>query len=350
MRTVIGLLEGTGEARDTVRELKGMGIRSDQISVLSRDAAIGKEVEGMTLKPIPIAGLGTVAAGGPMLQFLTPATAESNAEAIVSALIRMGVPREESLAYVDGVRSGLTLEAAIVDDENVGRAVEIMRAHTHEVEPVLGSVAAGVEEMEMTIPVVEEELRVGKREVPAGRVRISTHVIEEPVVEEISLRTEQISVERRPATQPIKEPDEALFKERTIEVTATTEEPVVAKQARIVEEVVVRKEAQAHTETVHDTVRKTDVDVRSLPPFEASRYQEHFREIQTRLGASERIVFETYEPAYRFGHELRTEPRYTTEEWPRIEADVRTTWEKRSPGTWDRFKDAIRHAWERAKA
>jgi stress response protein YsnF len=39
------------------------------------------------------------------------------------------------------------------------------------------------------------------------------------------------------------------------------EEAVVSKEARVVEEVVVRKEADQRTETISDTVRKTEVDV-----------------------------------------------------------------------------------------
>ena len=51
------------------------------------------------------------------------------------------------------------------------------------------------------------------------------------------------------------------FQERTIEVEERGEEAVVSKEARVVEEVVVRKEAEQRTETISDTVRKTEVDV-----------------------------------------------------------------------------------------
>ncbi|MDP8929197.1 MAG: YsnF/AvaK domain-containing protein [Actinomycetota bacterium] len=53
---------------------------------------------------------------------------------------------------------------------------------------------------------------------------------------------------------------EDAFRERTIEVSETDEEAVVEKEARIVEEVVVSKDAVEHEETVRDTVRRTDVD------------------------------------------------------------------------------------------
>jgi stress response protein YsnF len=53
----------------------------------------------------------------------------------------------------------------------------------------------------------------------------------------------------------------AAFQERTIEATETTEEPVVSKEARVREEVVIRKTADDETRTVSDTVRRTEVKV-----------------------------------------------------------------------------------------
>ena len=46
-----------------------------------------------------------------------------------------------------------------------------------------------------------------------------------------------------------------------IEAAETSEEAVVSKEARVREEVVVRKEAEERTETVRDTVRRTEVEI-----------------------------------------------------------------------------------------
>ena len=112
------------------------------------------------------------------------------------------------------------------------------------------------------IPVVEEELKVGKREVERGGVRVETRVEERPVEEQVNLREERVRVERRPVDRPASEAD---FNEaqhgRSFEVREKSEEAVIGKEARVVEEVVVGKEAQERTETVRDTVRKTEVDV-----------------------------------------------------------------------------------------
>jgi len=112
-----------------------------------------------------------------------------------------------------------------------------------------------------TIKVVEERLRVGKREVAQGAVRVRSYVVERPVEEQVRLHEERISVERRPVDRPVTPGDAGLFQERTIEARATAEEAVVQKEARVVEEVGIRKEASDRTETVRDTVRETKVEV-----------------------------------------------------------------------------------------
>jgi uncharacterized protein (TIGR02271 family) len=119
---------------------------------------------------------------------------------------------------------------------------------------------ADAAERDEVIPVVEEELHVGKREVGHGRVRIQSRVVERPVQEQVNLREERVHVERRPADRPLSEGD-AAFRDRTIEAEERSEEAVVSKEARVTEEVVVRKDMEERTETVSDTVRKTEVDV-----------------------------------------------------------------------------------------
>jgi stress response protein YsnF len=56
-----------------------------------------------------------------------------------------------------------------------------------------------------------------------------------------------------------------------IEVTETVEEPVVSKRARVVEEVIVNKEAKDRVETIRDTVRSTGVKVEPEKTSQASR-------------------------------------------------------------------------------
>ena len=127
-----------------------------------------------------------------------------------------------------------------------------------------GSTRATSERGDEVIPIAEEQLHVSKRDVGHGRVRVRSYVVERPVEEQVSLREENVHVERRPvegSTRTGALSGDALFQERTIEMDETREEAVVSKEARVKEEVVVRKDVEDRTETISDTVRSTEVDV-----------------------------------------------------------------------------------------
>ena len=114
---------------------------------------------------------------------------------------------------------------------------------------------------EQVVPVFEERLNVGKRVVEQGHVRVRVYTVEHPVQEGVTLREQRVAVERRPVDRPASSVPGEAFKDRTIDVTTHREEPVIAKEARVKEEVVVRQEADQRTETVRDTVHHTEVEV-----------------------------------------------------------------------------------------
>ena len=125
--------------------------------------------------------------------------------------------------------------------------------------PTTGAVAGETSPLSLS----EESLTVGKRLVNRGGTRIRRYVVETPVEESVTLHSENVKVERHAvAGGTAISPD---FSEKTIEMTATAEEAVVGKTARVVEEVVLRKEANDRTETVRDTVRRQEVEVEQVP-------------------------------------------------------------------------------------
>jgi len=115
-------------------------------------------------------------------------------------------------------------------------------------------------EGEEVVQAAEEELRVGKREVGRGGVRVRSYVTERPVEEQVELRQEHVTIERRPVDREITPGDHA-FEERTIEAVERGEEAVVSKTARVTEEIGLRKDVERETETVRDTVRKQEIEV-----------------------------------------------------------------------------------------
>ena len=292
-------------------------------------------------------------------------TVTSQEEASVGTLTALGAPEPEARQYAEAVRRGGAVVLVDAADDRANRAVAIMeRSPAVDRETRTGADAArergraGAREVEtgdVKVPVVEEELHVGTRQVQRGGVRLYTRVTERPVEETVRLRDETVHVERHPVDRPATEADVAAAKEGTVEVTETDEEAVARKQARVVEEVVVRKDVEEHTETVRDTVRRAEVEVEPVGA-EATReargfetYETDFRQHYTTAASSRGQAYEHWAPAYRYGYTLAGDPRYRGRDWPAIEVEARRDWEQQHRGTWEEMKDAIRYAWDKVR-
>ncbi len=105
----------------------------------------------------------------------------------------------------------------------------------------------------------EEELRVGKREVPAGEVRVSKHVETEHISEEVPRQRERVRIERRPATGATA--SGARIENDEIRVPVTEEEVVVEKRPVVKEELVVSKETVSEPERVEADIKKERFDI-----------------------------------------------------------------------------------------
>ncbi|WP_181307092.1 YsnF/AvaK domain-containing protein [Rufibacter sp. XAAS-G3-1] len=115
-----------------------------------------------------------------------------------------------------------------------------------------------------SIPIIEENLEVGKREIETGGTRLRSRIVERPVEEHLRLRSEHVRVERHAVDRPATEADFAGFREGEIEMTEHAEVPVVNKEARVVEEVSLGKEVEERDEVIRETLRSTEVDVENL--------------------------------------------------------------------------------------
>jgi hypothetical protein len=181
-------------------------------------------------------------------------------------------------------------------------------------------------------------------------------VTQTPVEENVTLREEHVNVERRPVNRPVSDADLANLQDRSIEVREMAEEPVVAKQARVVEEVIVNKEATQREETVRDTVRRTDVEVESITGHTSrdanydtfDTYDTDWRSHWQTNHANQGYTYEQYAPAYRYGYDLANDPRYRGRDWNSIAPEAQREWDTRQPGTWNRFQNSMRYAWDKA--
>jgi stress response protein YsnF len=250
---------------------------------------------------------------------------------------------EDRNDYTESMARGGAVLTVMTSDELAGRARSVLDAYGGEIDT--GGRPADADRRgreEDVVPVVEERLKVGKRPL-ARTVRVYTRVSEQPVEEDVRLREERVRLERRPADRPAEAADDA-FRDRVVEITESAEEPVVAKEARVVEEVVVGREVDERVETVRDSVRRTDVEVDDGGDRDADFRRHWTANFQGGGGR-----YEDYAPAYGYGGQLCTDSRYSGRDWTGIEPDARRDWEQRHPGTWERFKDSIRYAWERGR-
>ncbi len=115
---------------------------------------------------------------------------------------------------------------------------------------------------DIRVPVYEEELVVGKRQEQVGDVRLHKEVVQEQETVPVTLRREEVTVERVPVAGQASEADIAnAFQGQDIEVPVMGEEAVVSKQAREVEEVRLRKQTTEEQQQVSGTVRRERVVV-----------------------------------------------------------------------------------------
>ncbi|WWO98759.1 MAG: YsnF/AvaK domain-containing protein [Candidatus Dasytiphilus stammeri] len=110
------------------------------------------------------------------------------------------------------------------------------------------------------LQLAEEQLEVGKKIVKEGSTRVRRFVTEKDVEVEVPLHEEHATIFRRSINKN-KCPDKFDWSDTVVEITETTEKPVVNKTAHIVEEIIVRKEGRDRIEKIHDTVRKQEVKI-----------------------------------------------------------------------------------------
>lgn len=193
-------------------------------------------------------------------------------EQSLASLQGLNLPDEDLQVLADGLKSGGTIIVVRADDAYTRRAEDVFERHNADQvderavagTPIAQASAGAAAAAGTAIPVIEETLVVGKRKVEVGGVRVFRRLVEIPVEEQVVLHEERANVERRPVNRPISEADVAKLQDQTLEVQTMGEEVVVGKTARVVEEISIGKDVTERTQTVKDTVRKTQVEVEQL--------------------------------------------------------------------------------------
>ncbi|HEY0458418.1 MAG TPA: YsnF/AvaK domain-containing protein [Pyrinomonadaceae bacterium] len=123
----------------------------------------------------------------------------------------------------------------------------------------------------MVIPVIQEEITVGKQVVEAGRVRISKRISEHEELVDVPLFREEVRVERVPVNLFVEQLPPVRQEGDTMIIPVVEEQIVIQKKLLLVEELRVRKEVVEHHQPQTVNVRKEQVEIKRVAPNRKTR-------------------------------------------------------------------------------
>jgi uncharacterized protein (TIGR02271 family) len=406
--TVVGVFRDRDLADRAIDELHRLGFSDDEIGFAVRDgdstigvdnepgdagsgavtgAIAGAGVGGFIGAAVAllIPGFGPVVAGGILASILGGAVVGAAAGGILGALVGLGVPEEEARYYENEFNAGniiVTVKAGTRYDE--ARQI-LFRNGAYDVTDREGLAPAGMatgttgrglspDEMHNTVPgearglrrdpehdrmeLREERVRPRTESAETGEVTVGKEVVTEHREMEVPIRREEVTIERRPvegrpASGEIRDGEE-------IRVPVYEEQVTVDKEAVVYEEVEVHKTPVQNTERISTEIRREEPRLEHTSGVTVRGWEEvvpEFRQSwQTRYG-SQGARWEDFEPAYRYGYEMSSDPRFTGREWMDVESEMRTgygTWSQgrgfeHDVNAWERHRDAVREGWERIR-
>ncbi len=324
-KTVVAVFDDVGVAQEVAQDLTKQGVPQNDIHISTEPRQIDTEV---------------------------PEEHRHGFIAWLENLFGGDDSEQASKRYKEAVNKGKVVVAVETDDTNQDDVVDLLEQRgavnveeTGDAEPATDKATGETH----SIPVVKEDVKVGKQTVLRGGVRVYSHVVEEPVEEQIPLREERVRVERRQVDRPVSGSSGDELRDQTIEVTEAAEQPVVTKQPRVVEEVVITKEVTERSEPIHETARRTEIKVEPLSAGVSHMPSEcvaDFRKNYDQQYASAGGTYSDYLPAYEYGYRMATENRGKSFET--LESQLKTDYLRSHPNSvWDKMRGAVRYGWER---
>ena len=257
---IVTLYDTMGHAEAARHNLEIAGFPASEISLINsktlglvgdklREPGLWHRMFGRDIQEYEATVYGrSVEAGGAVLTVRVPETDTARAMSILNAHQSVDLlKRAEQQGLLSATTTATTTKPAVA--------------------PMPATRTAGVASGEEVLALAEEQINVGKRVIQAGTTRIRRFVTEMPVEAQVTLHEEHVRVVRRAIADPayIRNIDWA---DKTMEFTETAEEPVVTKSAHVMEEVVIEREGRDHVETVHDKVRRQQLEVETTPGHE----------------------------------------------------------------------------------
>ncbi len=342
-KTIVGLYDDRSTANKVVKDLESAGFGDDHLRFASHQEG---EATSYDIDP--------------------------NTDATPDALKRYGIADDETSFYSEGIRRGGSLVIARVHDQDVDKAVDVMARHNpvryeDRAEAYSGSTETDVydksrmqenraqfaDQSQQRLQEIEEHIKIGKREVVRGGVKVHQYVETDVEEETLRLREEKVSVDRTAVNRELT-PDEAnaAFEDKTIEVVERGEEAVVEKTAMVTGEVAVGKDVNVREETVGGEVRRTRVEVEQIAGETFDKMDTDFQSHYGSNYGSSNKDYDSYKPAYQYGYAAGQ--TYKDRDYSSVENDLRSDYSSRyndgDDSVWDDMKDAVKHGYNKAKA
>jgi uncharacterized membrane protein len=386
-KTVIGTYRDMDSAVAVVNALVDAGFDRNNISLISNNAdnrystyidsrpetndvakgaGIGAAIGGIGgllvgLGALAIPGIGPIIAAGPIAAALAGAGIGAVTGGMIGALVDLGIPEEEAHVYAESVRRGSVLVAAQVSEDRVSEVSSIMER------PGLIDIERHAEDWRAggwksfdatdTYPGgthVGNGIRDGNGHTDSQSEfgSPSRHDALNQNVSHIGATTD-IGLVRENTTFENHSPQPGNVRVRTYTNQRSSADPIPAGQADFSSTspssiAAARAEASRPDASRNDASRNdASVVTMDYPTYDIfdPDFRTHYQTTYAQLGAG----YEVYQPAYRYGYTLATDDRYRNHNWSEVEPEVRRAWETRNEGTWESFKDAVEHSWDKVR-
>lgn len=261
--TVVGLFDDRNKAQAATQELTQKGFIRDNIDVSNRrlDNSGAVSTQQVTITEPTISNNISEFFSSLFSTDKTSANNHARAAADADAIISIQVDSMERAGEAAAI---LDRHGAIDVDGHIAKTTpQYNQTNTPNVQNFAPPTAPNMQN-QTTIPVIEEHIQIDKQVVEQGGARIRSRIIEKPVEANLRLREEHVVINRRPVDRAVTQADLVNFKDEEFVLTERAEVPLIGKQARVVEEIVVGKDVTEHNEVIRETVRRTDVEVENI--------------------------------------------------------------------------------------
>jgi len=213
------------------------------------------------------------------------------------------------------------------------------------------STTAANQANQLVIPLAEERLTVGTREVIIGEVVVRKHVVEEERMIPVTIRREEVEFVRLAPGEALPAGWGADAEAEITRFPLHGSEPTFEKTAVVNREIVVERGTQTEQREVTGTVRREHVEVeeryqRARPQFERDFVAQRVD------GGAEAVDFTEAEPQYRAGFYAGNDPRYAGADFDAVEPALRQEYSTEAQGgddRWESLRRRIRAGFEAAR-